>query len=67
MGDEMFENPYEQKLADLRSGAITELTVSQADFLTFREVWRKMEDRMDFVGEAGLNGTVIYRYAGKME
>lgn len=58
----MFENPYEEKLRELRDGTLDELLVEQADFLTFREAWLKCEDRTAFVGEAGLNGKIIYRY-----
>ncbi|KAF1303865.1 MULTISPECIES: hypothetical protein [Enterococcus] len=58
----MVENPYEGQLQQLRSGDLSEIIVEQAEFLIFREAWLKCEDRTAFVGEAGLNGRIIYRY-----
>lgn len=58
----MFENPYAQKLADLKAGTLTEIIVERADFLVFREAWKELPDKKDFVGEAGLEGKIIYRY-----
>lgn len=60
--DLMVENPYESLLEQLKSGEVNELIVDQADFMTFREVWKTHEDRTKFVGEAGLKGKIIYRY-----
>lgn len=58
----MFENPYKEQLAALKEGKIEEIIVEAKDFPEFREVWKDMPDRMDIVGEAGLNGRIIYRY-----
>ncbi|EEV32140.1 predicted protein [Enterococcus gallinarum EG2] len=59
---EMNENRFVEQIEQLRSGEIDELLVEQSEFLLFREAWLKLEDRMKFVGEAGLNGKIIYRY-----
>ncbi|WP_313628601.1 hypothetical protein [Enterococcus italicus] len=53
---------YKQELEELRQGNCTELVVNREEFLTFREVWLKEEDRNAFVGEASLNGQITYRY-----
>jgi hypothetical protein len=58
----MNENKFVQQIEKLRSGEIEELPVEQSEFLLFREAWLNLEDRMKFVGEAGLNGLIIYRY-----
>lgn len=58
----MFENPYIEKLAALKSGELAELVVEVSDFMTFREVWKEHPEKDRFVGEAGLNGRIIYRY-----
>lgn len=53
---------YKQELEELRQGNCVELVVNREEFLTFREVWLKEEDRNAFVGEASLNGQIMYRY-----
>lgn len=58
----MTENPYQEKLVALKEGKIAEIIVEAKDFPAFREVWKDMPDRMEIVGEAGLNGRIIYRY-----
>ncbi len=30
--------------------------------MTFREAWMQTENRVEIVGEAGLNGQIIYRF-----
>ena len=56
------ENPYANLLEQLSQGEINEFTVSREDFLTFREAWLLRADRTSFIGEAGLEGKIIYRY-----
>ncbi|MBO0441844.1 hypothetical protein [Candidatus Enterococcus ikei] len=58
----MYENPFEEQIKALQEGAISELIVEPKDFTTFREVWKNLPDRMSIVGEAGLNGRIIYHY-----
>ncbi|MFC3633317.1 hypothetical protein [Enterococcus rivorum] len=58
----MIENPYTEKLRELKEGKIKEIIVEAKDFPAFREVWKDLPDRMDIVGEAGLNGRIVYRY-----
>lgn len=58
----MFENPYNEKLEQLRAGTLTELVVKRDDFLLFREAWIEQLDKNYFVGEAGLGGRIVYRY-----
>lgn len=58
----LFENPYEEKLAQLKDNQIEELVVEREDFNLFREAWLKQDDKKQFVGEAGLGGRIIYRY-----
>ncbi|OTN76186.1 hypothetical protein A5886_001263 [Enterococcus sp. 8G7_MSG3316] len=53
---------FNTSINQLRSGEIKELLVTQTQFLVFRDVWLQLDDRVNFVGEAGLNGTIIYRY-----
>ncbi|MBO1306811.1 hypothetical protein JZO70_11595 [Enterococcus sp. 669A] len=55
-------NPFEEKMAQLRNGEIEKIEVTREDFFLFREVWLKQEDRKYFRGIAGLNGSVIYVY-----
>lgn len=58
----MFENPYGEKLAQLRENQISELIIERSDFYLFREAWLKQPNKNEFVGEAGLGGRIIYRY-----
>lgn len=58
----MVDNPYIEKLTELKEGKVAEIIVDQKDFPAFREAWKVLPDRMDIVGEAGLNGRIIYRY-----
>lgn len=58
----MIENPFKEKLIALKAGEIQEIIVEVKDFPIFRDVWKDLPDRMDFIGEAGLNGRIIYRY-----
>ncbi|WP_207694193.1 hypothetical protein DOK67_0001856 [Enterococcus sp. DIV0212c] len=58
----MYENPFEEQIKALQEGTISELIVEPKDFTTFREVWKNLPDRMSIVGEAGLNGRIIYHY-----
>ncbi|MEI5993162.1 hypothetical protein [Candidatus Enterococcus mansonii] len=58
----MFENPFEEQIQALKEGEIAEIVVEPKDFPSFREAWKNLPDRMSIVGEAGLNGRIIYRY-----
>ncbi|MBO0466170.1 hypothetical protein JZO73_01340 [Enterococcus plantarum] len=58
----MYENPFEEQINALKEGTISELIIEPKDFTTFREVWKNLPDRMSIVGEAGLNGRIIYHY-----
>jgi hypothetical protein len=53
---------YKQELENLKNGIQEELVINREEFLNFREIWLKEPDRMNFVGEASLNGQIIYRY-----
>lgn len=56
------QNPFEEKIKQLRSGEIAQLEVKHADFFMFREAWQKQEDRKFFRGIADLNGNIVYVY-----
>ena len=58
----MAENPFVEKIASLKAGEISELIVEQNEFFQFRDAWISLPDRAEIVGEAGLNGRIIYRY-----
>lgn len=53
---------YKQELENVKNGIQEELVINREEFLNFREIWLKETDRMNFVGEASLNGQIIYRY-----
>lgn len=59
----MGPNPYQEKLASLVANQVTELVIEQPDFLVFREAWLVHPEKKNIVGEAGLNGRIIYRYS----
>ncbi|MGX7195372.1 hypothetical protein [Enterococcus olivae] len=59
------ENQYTDFLEKLKLGEIQEIVVERDDFFVFREAWLARSDRTEFVGEAGLNGKIIYRYLEK--
>ncbi|OJG24683.1 hypothetical protein RR47_GL002277 [Enterococcus columbae DSM 7374 = ATCC 51263] len=48
-------------LQSLQAGEIQEIIVKHDEFFSFREAWLVLENRNDVVGEAGLNGEIIYR------
>lgn len=52
---------YVALLKQLLDGTIQELVVEQAEYFNFREAWLKLPNRNDVIGEAGLNGRIIYR------
>ncbi|KAF1305392.1 hypothetical protein IV487_00915 [Enterococcus saccharolyticus] len=56
------ENPYTSLIEQLMTGEIPEIVVERDDFFTFREVWKEHPQRVQIVGEADLNGKIIYRY-----
>lgn len=58
----MHENSFEEQINALKEGAISELIIESKDFISFRDVWKKLPERMLIVGEAGLNGRIIYHY-----
>lgn len=53
---------YETQMDQLKSGEIKEIYVPRENFMTFRDIWIKREDRKYFVGEAAHNGNITYRY-----
>ncbi|MFK4565934.1 hypothetical protein [Enterococcus sp. UD-01] len=63
----MNEINYEEQLKALKEGTLPELVVDPQNFMAFREVWKNLPDRMSIVGEAGLNGRIIYRYIKQEE
>lgn len=52
---------FQLELNELREGKREELTVSREEFMLFREIWLTQTDRQLIIGEAGLNGKIIYR------
>ncbi|MDY2954953.1 MAG: hypothetical protein SOR80_05240 [Enterococcus cecorum] len=52
---------YVALLKQLLDGKSQELVVEQAEYFNFREAWLKLPNRNDVIGEAGLNGRIIYR------
>lgn len=52
---------FQLELNELREGKQVALTVTREEFMTFREIWLIQTDRQLIVGEAGLNGKIIYR------
>lgn len=56
------ENQYTLLLEQLKKGECAEIVVEKEAFFTFREAWIARADRTLFVGEADLNGKIIYRY-----
>ncbi|MGC6769192.1 hypothetical protein ACYSNR_18350 [Enterococcus sp. LJL128] len=58
----MFENPFEERIQQLKEGEISEIVVERNDFNLFREAWKVLPDRTKIIGEAGLNGEIIYRF-----
>ncbi|GFK22411.1 hypothetical protein [Tetragenococcus halophilus] len=58
----MTQETFVELLQQLKEGKIDKLTVEQPDFLEFRKAWLSFCDRTSFVGEAGLQGTISYRY-----
>jgi hypothetical protein len=53
---------YEQMLEELMQGIQTSFTISNQDFLTFREVLIVREDFKHFKGVAIQGGSVEYTY-----
>ncbi|WP_288746573.1 hypothetical protein [uncultured Enterococcus sp.] len=53
---------YETQMDQLKSGEIKEIYVPRENFMMFRDIWIKREDRKYFVGEAAHNGNITYRY-----
>ncbi|WP_125606144.1 hypothetical protein [Lapidilactobacillus bayanensis] len=51
---------YQQDLADLLSGQVSEVVVQASDFNEFVKVWEQLPQRKEIVGNAQRNGTVIY-------
>lgn len=58
----MTQEEYTEMLQQLKDGTIEQITVEQPDFMEFRKAWLTFNNRMAFVGEAGLNGTITYKY-----
>ena len=55
-------NHYIEAINLLKTGELEEIIVKREDFMTFREAWIQTENRVEIVGEAGLNGQIIYRF-----
>lgn len=53
---------YIEAINLLKTGELEEIIVKREDFMTFREAWMQTENRVEIVGEAGLNGQIIYRF-----
>ncbi len=62
----MAENPFVEKIASLKAGEISELIVEHR-FSNFVMLGFLCADRAEIVGEAGLNGRIIYRYQKEEE
>lgn len=45
----LFENPYLEKIGDLRSRKIAELVIEREEFMLFREAWLNQADKSLFV------------------
>lgn len=58
----MSDNHYIEEIQALKEGKIETIVVSREAFIRFREAWLQTEDRTAIVGEAGLNGQIIYRF-----
>ncbi|HLQ41210.1 MAG TPA: hypothetical protein VK118_09640 [Tetragenococcus sp.] len=58
----MTAEEYKISLEQLKAGELREIVVEQEDFSNFRRAWLTFTDRMHFVGEAGLNGKIVYHY-----
>lgn len=52
-------------LANLRTGKIDEQIIYKEQFMKFREVLIKQEDKANFVGIAQKGGHIIYKYRNK--
>lgn len=53
---------FKDEIDNLVAGNISEITVEQDEFLAFREAWLKHPEKSSIMGEAGLNGRIIYRF-----
>lgn len=53
---------YQQDLADLLSGKVSELVIAPEEFNDFRRAWEQLPQRKEIIGNAQRNGTVIYHY-----
>lgn len=60
-------NPYTAKIEALVEGTIPQLEITQEEFMGFREAWLGHPKRQEIVGEAGLNGQIIYRKSESKE
>lgn len=58
----MEERDYNKLLTQLVAGEIDELVIEQPEFLLFRESWNTHPNRKEIVGEAGLEGKIVYRF-----
>lgn len=59
------ENQYVERLEQLKRGEIKEIVVEREAFFEFRDAWLVRPDRASFIGEAGLNGKIIYRFSNE--
>jgi len=58
----MTREELQNQLKQLIQGDIDAVTIEKKDFMTFREIWIKHEEKESIIGEALHNGNVIYRY-----
>ncbi|MDO4903926.1 MAG: hypothetical protein Q3959_06675 [Limosilactobacillus sp.] len=56
----MADENYEQKLDDLRSGALDEFVVTPEDFAEFQRVYHAYPYRTQIEGKADIGGKVTY-------
>lgn len=63
----MIENHFEKDIHELMEGTRKEIIVEPNDFFLFREGWKNLPNREEIVGEASLNGRIIYRFIPKEE
>lgn len=58
----MEEINYIEEIQKLKEGVIETIVVERENFIAFRNAWLQIDNRTEIVGEAGLNGQIIYRF-----
>ncbi|MGO2084096.1 hypothetical protein [Vagococcus sp.] len=56
---------YQELVEQLVAGEIEEIIVEKENFFSFREVWLVQDEKERIVGEAGLEGRIVYRLSPK--